>query len=136
MNNKLWPVSVKGVIFDTSNKVLLLKNPRNEWELPGGRLELNESPRECLAREIIEECKIVAIPGKALSPHVFEVIPGKYVLLVPFLCTMKGLGEVTLSNEHSEACFFATDSLTNIPIPPEYISIIREASAMHDNLVY
>ena len=34
-----WPVSVKGVAVDSSRRVLLLKNEREEWELPGGRLE-------------------------------------------------------------------------------------------------
>lgn len=36
----LWPVSVKGVALDAHERVLLLRNERNEWELPGGRLEI------------------------------------------------------------------------------------------------
>jgi 8-oxo-dGTP pyrophosphatase MutT (NUDIX family) len=34
-----WPVSVKGVVLDARRRVLLLKNDREEWELPGGLLE-------------------------------------------------------------------------------------------------
>jgi len=30
-----WPVSVKGVILD-GDRVVLLRNERDEWELPGG----------------------------------------------------------------------------------------------------
>jgi 8-oxo-dGTP pyrophosphatase MutT (NUDIX family) len=52
MSDKLWPVSVKGVVFNKRGEVLLLKNPREEWELLGGRLEPGESPQECLMREI------------------------------------------------------------------------------------
>ena len=33
-----WPVSIKGVAVDAHGRVLLLKNERQEWELPGGRL--------------------------------------------------------------------------------------------------
>ena len=48
-----FPISVKGVI-PTDDGVVLLRNERGEWELPGGRLETGESPEECVAREILE----------------------------------------------------------------------------------
>ncbi|SJM68745.1 hypothetical protein FM112_13590 [Gulosibacter sp. 10] len=34
-----WPVSVKGVVLDEDDGVLLGMNDRDEWELLGGRLE-------------------------------------------------------------------------------------------------
>jgi hypothetical protein len=33
-----YPVSIKGVVF-IDGRVVLLQNERDEWELPGGRLE-------------------------------------------------------------------------------------------------
>jgi len=48
-----YPVSVKGVIV-RAGRVLLLRNERNEWELPGGRLEAGETPAQCVVREIGE----------------------------------------------------------------------------------
>jgi hypothetical protein len=36
----LWPVSVKAVVLDDRERILLLHNERDEWELPGGRLEI------------------------------------------------------------------------------------------------
>ncbi|GGV69942.1 hypothetical protein GCM10010277_80480 [Streptomyces longisporoflavus] len=51
-----WPVSVKGVALDARGRVLLLKNERGEWELPGGRLEPEDAaPEATVAREISEE---------------------------------------------------------------------------------
>ena len=49
-----FPVSVKGVAVQ-GGRVLLLENERNEWELPGGKLELREEPADCVVREIREE---------------------------------------------------------------------------------
>ena len=34
---------------------MLLLNDRDEWELPGGRLERGEDPVVCLEREFAEE---------------------------------------------------------------------------------
>ena len=38
----MFPVSIKGVLYD-GGKIVLLENERNEWELPGGRLEPGET---------------------------------------------------------------------------------------------
>ena len=49
-----FPVSVKGVLLE-DDRVVLLLNDRDEWELPGGRLERGEDPIACLERELAEE---------------------------------------------------------------------------------
>ena len=48
--------SVMGAIFHEGK--LLLTKPRRGWGLPGGHIEANESPEECLKRECIEEAGV------------------------------------------------------------------------------
>ncbi|WP_223885698.1 NUDIX domain-containing protein [Nocardia colli] len=60
---QLYSVSVKGVVV-RGGRVLLLKNERGEWELPGGRIEVDESPEECVTREIAEETRWLLLPGQ------------------------------------------------------------------------
>jgi 8-oxo-dGTP pyrophosphatase MutT (NUDIX family) len=40
----MFKVSIKGVLAAPDGRVILLQNERDEWELPGGQIELNESP--------------------------------------------------------------------------------------------
>ncbi len=46
-----FPVSVKGVGLDGA-RVVLLRNEREEWELPGGKLEPGQGAEECVVRAI------------------------------------------------------------------------------------
>jgi len=44
------------LFFDENWKILLLEPTyKNSWEIPGGIIEDNESPRECCEREVLEE---------------------------------------------------------------------------------
>jgi 8-oxo-dGTP pyrophosphatase MutT (NUDIX family) len=40
-----FPVSIKGVFVEAGG-IVLLENDRDEWELPGGRLEPGEAPED------------------------------------------------------------------------------------------
>ncbi len=51
------PISAKGIVLE-DGKIWLRKNERNEWELPGGRIEPGEQPRDTVVREIQEELGI------------------------------------------------------------------------------
>jgi 8-oxo-dGTP diphosphatase len=50
-----YRISVKAIIKDKSNRILLGREKDGSWELPGGGLEHGEAPKEALAREIAEE---------------------------------------------------------------------------------
>jgi 8-oxo-dGTP pyrophosphatase MutT (NUDIX family) len=80
-----FPVSVKGVAVQ-DGKVLLLENERNEWELPGGRLELGEDPPDCVVREIKEETGWQVTAGPLLDCWQYHIREGSDVVIVTYGC--------------------------------------------------
>ena len=70
-----FPVSIKGVLVE-AGRVVLLENERDEWELPGGRVELGEAPETCLVREFAEELGVVVEVARIIDCWLYEVLPG------------------------------------------------------------
>ena len=114
-----FPVSVKGVVL-RAGRVILLKNERDEWELPGGRLEAGETPEGCVAREIAEELGLGVTVGPLLDCWVYEPVPGRQVLIVAYGCRLADDGAPQLSHEHRALDWFDPDALDAIALPAGY----------------
>lgn len=112
----MFPVSIKGVLHDPQGAVVLALNDRDEWELPGGRLELGETPEVCLVREFQEELGVEVEVVKLLDSYLFEVIAGKHVFIVTYGCRLKGDYLPVVSEEHLSIAAFAPLALPdNLP---------------------
>ena len=111
------------------DRVLLVKNPRNEWELPGGRIDDGESHAQTLVREFAEELSVTIAVGGLIDSYDFEVIPGKHVSIVTYGCTLSGEFAPRISAEHSEHCLWPVARLNEINLPPGYRRSIEKWSA-------
>ena len=82
---RAFDVSVKGVLLH-EGRVLLRRNQRGEFELPGGRLERGDaSAEERLIAEFREESGIEVEVLEHREPWLYEV-GEKDILIVPYLC--------------------------------------------------
>jgi 8-oxo-dGTP pyrophosphatase MutT (NUDIX family) len=122
-----FPVSVKGVII-RDGKVILVQNGRDEWELPGGKLELSESPKECLAREIAEELQLAVEPETILDSWTYTIASGVHVLILTYGCSESSQGEAVLSDEHTELRWFPLAEVDGLRLPDGYKKSIRSWS--------
>jgi len=124
------PVSVKGVVIH-DGCVLLLLNERGEWDLPGGRPDLGEDHRAALRREVREETGLEVEVGAAIDGHLFEVLPGRFVRILPFACRLVGGREVVLSHEHLETRWQPVgelgEAIAGRKLPPGYLGAICQA---------
>jgi 8-oxo-dGTP pyrophosphatase MutT (NUDIX family) len=123
------PISVKGVLIH-QDRVLLLLNERGEWDLPGGRPDSDEDHRIALAREVQEEAGLTVEVGAALGEYLFEVLPGRFVRILPFACTLIGGSDVVLSHEHLETRWLPLaelgERIHGHPLPAGYLGAIRQ----------
>jgi 8-oxo-dGTP pyrophosphatase MutT (NUDIX family) len=124
-----FPVSVKGVIL-RGEQVILLKNDRDEWELPGGKLELDEEPRACVEREIAEELGLTVQAGRILDSWVYRIAPGVDVLIVTYGCHADPAGEIVHSAEHKAVGLFDLTDIDTLPMPEGYRVSIRAWAAI------
>ena len=119
------PLSVKAVITDATGRVLFLRNPRGELELPGGRPDSGESMEEALAREVLEECGLIITGATYVGSRSCAIVPGKDVLLTFFKCGCEG-DVVSLSKEHTDFQWISTFDSQPDDAPEYYWSAARE----------
>ena len=116
---QLFPVSVKGVVI-RDGQVLLLRNERDEWELPGGKLELGEDPASCVAREITEEVGWMITTGPILDAWQYYIRDGVDVLIVTYGCHTTADAAPVVSSEHKEVGLFTAGEAATLRMPDGY----------------
>jgi FMN phosphatase YigB (HAD superfamily)/8-oxo-dGTP pyrophosphatase MutT (NUDIX family) len=120
-----YPTSIKGVLL-LNGCVLLVRNPRDEWELPGGRIEKDEEHAEALTREFAEELSVKIEVAERIDSYLFEVIPGRSVFIVTYGCELSGSFTPALSNEHTDYCLWPSDRLAELKLPEGYRRSIKK----------
>ena len=119
-----FPVSVKGVVLH-EGCVVLVKNSRDEWELPGGKLEIDERPEGCVAREIAEEVGLDVRVGPIVDAWVYRIAAGRDVLILTYGCEAKAWPGTIVSPEGVPTGLFPLDRLDALPLPDGYRASIR-----------
>ena len=121
------PLSVKGVCLDGSGRVLVCRNWRRGWELPGGRPQLGERLEDCLMREVREETGLEIAVRELVAGYPFEVLPGRWVDIVAYGCEPAGDGSPATpvcSGEHAQVAFRSVQQLGG-ELPVGYREAVR-----------
>ncbi|MDL1912999.1 MAG: NUDIX hydrolase [Bergeyella sp.] len=127
VNSDKYPISIKGIVI-INNRLVLLKNEREEWELPGGKIEIDESAEDCVVREIKEELNIDCELDKLVDVWMYNILNKVNVFIVTYLCKPLLLDErkVDISYEHKELGFFSFSEINDLNMPVGYKNSIKK----------
>jgi 8-oxo-dGTP diphosphatase len=114
------PIIGVGAVVIDDGKVLLVRRGqeplKGEWSLPGGALELGETLREGVVREVLEETGLTVVPVaivEVLDRITLGEATGRvryHYVLVDFLCEVAG-GTVRGGSDAEEARWVPREEL-------------------------
>jgi ADP-ribose pyrophosphatase YjhB (NUDIX family) len=128
----LTPQSVAGAVINSDKSSVLLIQRRDVpvWALPGGGVELNETPEEAIIREISEETGLNVMISRLVGIYTPINKLAKYTYL--YECMVLN-GKLATSSETRDVQFFPVESLPKL-IPPPYREWISDTMIGGDPL--
>lgn len=104
------------VVRDADSRVLLVRRAnepaRGLWSIPGGHIEVGESPAEAAAREVREETGLDIEVGALL-----QVVPIGDSVVADFAATVAG-GSLAAGDDALDAGWFTIEELRALPLSP------------------
>jgi 8-oxo-dGTP diphosphatase len=120
-------ISVVGAVIHRDGKILAAQRKKGSrlgglWEFPGGKIELNESPKEALMREIQEELEAEIEIGDQICTvtHQYDFAT---IQLTTFSCMLSS--DSLVLNDHDETRWLFPSELDTINWAPADIPTIE-----------
>lgn len=127
-----FTIGVFGIIYNEQNQVLLChRQDYDLWNLPGGGMEINESPVECLKRELKEELGVEIRTSKLMGVY---TKPEQTEIVFSFVCQL-GAVEINLNDEADKYAYFGIDQLPS-NFSPKQVARIKDALENFNEVVF
>ena len=124
---------VAAAIISRNGRILVTRRAPGErlagyWEFPGGKIEMSESPQECIVRELLEELSLNATAGEIIARSIYEYTEGA-IELIAIECKVKE-PQIKLT-VHDAYDFLEPTNLLRIKLAPADIEIAGEVIRRH-----
>jgi mutator protein MutT len=132
-------VSVGAVIVDEA-RVLLIKRGQaplqGRWSLPGGVVEVGETLRDALVREVREETGLDVDVGEVLDvlERIERAADGRieyHYVIIDYHCRVRG-GDLACASDAADARWVDRDGLASCGVTPAVDAIVHKALALAD----
>jgi 8-oxo-dGTP diphosphatase len=132
------PIPTVGAIVFKGEQVLLAqrgKEPnKGMWTLPGGAIELGETVRQAIEREVREECGIAVQAGDVVA--VLDIIHHDaagalrfHYVLIDLACQYTS-GEIVAGDDVADARWVSLEEFEALDVPQRARSVIAKARQM------
>ena len=121
-------IRVTAAIIINNDRILIAQRLNTDklagkWEFPGGKIEKNETPEQCLIREMKEEFDIDVVIGEFFGESVYQYETGTIQLLA-YHATWKG-GSFSL-NAHAAIRWVSLNQMQEIEFAPADIPLVEK----------
>ena len=128
-------IDVVAAVIKKDNKYLIAQRNRNKhfafhWEFPGGKIEENETPDECIVREVREELG-VDISNSCFSPLTFTTFDYEDFSVIIFLYLSREWEGIIKGKENQNLKWVRPNEMFEINMLPADIPLI---SFIRDNV--
>ena len=130
INMAFYGLTMRGVIKNTDNEILILKrHPKSKtdpemWELPGGKVEKGEHFTDALIREIKEETSLDCEVGDFCEAVQNDYMHKRTVQLIMYLENAEG--DVKISEEHTEFMWASLEQIKELEISSSLKKILEK----------
>ena len=123
--------AVGAFIFDRDGRILLVERGTPPgvglWTVPGGKLEMNETLAQAVAREVREETGLVVEVG-TLACVVERMSEGYHYVILDYLARVIG-GELTAASDVRDARWVTSDELPTMALTDGLLTLLERARA-------
>jgi 8-oxo-dGTP diphosphatase len=114
-----WRVSAKALVYDTEDRLLVFMDKNNEWEVPGGGWEHDETLEECIRRELLEEVKVgVTDVSNVQFCYKGKAIKGQPKICVAVKATLDDSALIPSDDDLVEARYVTREEFLQLPFQP------------------
>ena len=105
-----------------------MENLAGYWEFPGGKLEPQESPEECVVRELKEELSLTACAKEIIATSTYQYPKGT-IELIAIECEVEDMNmSLTV---HDEFQLLKPKALLDINLAPADIEIAKKLGELY-----
>jgi len=96
---------VTAAIMLDKNLVFIARRAKGQscaggWEFPGGKIEIGESPEQCLCRELFEEFEVEVRVGDFFAESIYEYSQGVIRLMAYFVTPLSNSFQLRVHDEY------------------------------------
>ena len=126
---------VAGLIVNAEGRGLIAKRSQEMsspglWEIPGGKIEPGESPKEALLRELMEELSVCVSVGRSFAKAEAHIAERLYVMEA-FVCTL--ISGTCSPSEHEMLKWIGAEDVLSlswapldVPMLPAISNVLRK----------
>ena len=120
------------IIVSDGNILIAQRHPSDRlaglWEFPGGKIEVGETPEQCLKRELWEELEMDAVIGNYLGSSIYHY-DHISIELMAYRAFLNGSTYKLLS--HQACRWVRPDQLADVPFTPADMPFVQRLAGGH-----